>query len=183
MLPHRAILACLLLLAGSGAVLAVQPVLEFTVPPVAARGIEFTVTVEAAGLETGETLPLTLSLQPGDLVLHQDIEPGSNTIALSTTASGSARLEFRSPAGLLHTATIRVLPGILSILPPLLAIALAILFRQVVVAMLAAVWMGALFVAGFDPVAATLRTVDRYAFGALYDSGHVPILVSVQRAG
>ena len=79
-------LACLLLLAGCGAVLAAQPVLEFTVPPVAARGIEFTVTVEAAGLETGETLPLTLSVQPGDLVLHQEIGPGSNAIAVSTTA-------------------------------------------------------------------------------------------------
>ena len=90
MLPRRAILACLLLLAGSGAVLAVQPVLEFTVPPVAARGIEFTVAVEAAGLEAGETLPLTLSIKPGDLVVQQDIEPGSNTIAVSTTAGGTA---------------------------------------------------------------------------------------------
>ncbi len=177
MLPHRAVLACLLLLAGSGAVLAVQPVLEFTVPPVAARGIEFTVTVEAAGLETGETLPLTLSVQPGDLVLQQEIEPGSNTIVVSTTAGGSAQLEFRGPAGLLHTAHIRVLPGILSIIPPLLAIGLAIVFRQVVVAMLAAVWLGALFVAGFDPITATLRTVDRYAVGALNDPGHASIVI------
>ena len=78
---------------------------------------------------------------------------------------------------MLHTAHIRVLPGILSIIPPLLAIGLAILFRQVVVAMLAAVWLGALFVAGFDPIAATLRTVDRYAIGALNDSGHASIVL------
>lgn len=177
MLPHRIILAGLLLLAACGTALAVQPVLEFTVPPAAARGIEFTVTVDASGLEPGETLPLTLSIPPEGIVLRQEIKAGNNTLSVSTRAERSARLEFRSPAGLLHTAEVRMLPGILSILPPLLAIILAVLFRQVVVAMLSAVWLGALFVAGFNPIDATLRTVDRYALGALQDSGHASIVL------
>jgi len=175
--PYRIILVCLLLLAASGTALALQPVLDFTVPPAAARGIGFAVTVEAQGLEPGETLPLTVSIQPGGTVLQQEIQPGSNTLTVSIRTGGSAHLQFHSPAGLVHEAHIRVLPGILSIIPPLLAIALAILFRQVVVAMLAAVWLGALFVAGFDPVTATLRTVDRYAVGALNDPGHASIVL------
>ncbi len=64
-----------------------------------------------------------------------------------------------------------------SLLPPLLAIALALVVRQVLIALAAGVWLGALFVEGFDPLRATLRSIDRYAVEAAADADHASILI------
>jgi len=62
-------------------------------------------------------------------------------------------------------------PGWFSLLPPLVAILLALIFREVVVSLFAGVWLGALAVAGFNPVAATWRVIDEFAVPALGDTG------------
>ena len=59
-----------------------------------------------------------------------------------------------------------LIPGWFSLLPPILAIALALIFREVITALFAGVWLGALAVAGFNPLAATgrlLATGERWA--------------------
>ncbi len=69
-------------------------------------------------------------------------------------------------------------PGWLSLLPPLAAIVLALLFREVVLSLFAGIWLGALFIAEWDPLAATLSAVDTYALGALtQDADHVAVVV------
>lgn len=50
--------------------------------------------------------------------------------------------------------------GVLALAPPLLAIALAMYTRQVLVSLFAGVWIGALMVAGLNPVAATALSID-----------------------
>ena len=70
-----------------------------------------------------------------------------------------------------------VLPGWFSILPPLLAIALALIFREVVVSLFAGIWLGALFVAGLNPIAATLRTIDSFVAPALAHPDHAAIVI------
>jgi Na+/H+ antiporter NhaC len=64
-----------------------------------------------------------------------------------------------------------------SLLPPLLAIALAIASRDVVVSLLAAVFTGALLVHGPNPLTAFARTIDSYVLGALVDADHAAILI------
>ena len=44
-----------------------------------------------------------------------------------------------------------LIPGWFSVLPPILAILLALIFREVITALFAGVWLGALAVAGFNP--------------------------------
>ena len=69
-------------------------------------------------------------------------------------------------------------PGWLSLLPPIAAIIMALIFREVVISLFVGVWLGALFLAGWDPLEATLRSVDTFAVGALADSSdHVAIVV------
>jgi Na+/H+ antiporter NhaC len=58
-----------------------------------------------------------------------------------------------------------------------MAIALALLFREVVISLLAGIWLGALYTTGWNPLAALGRSLDRYVVGALTDTGHVMILV------
>ena len=50
--------------------------------------------------------------------------------------------------------------GVLALAPPLLAIVLAMTTRQTLVSLFAGVWIGALLVAGYDPIAATALTMD-----------------------
>lgn len=70
-----------------------------------------------------------------------------------------------------------VLPGWLSLLPAFVAIALALIFKEVVVSLFFGVWFGALFVAGLNPIGATLRSVDTFIVPALADPDHAAILV------
>ena len=68
-------------------------------------------------------------------------------------------------------------PGWLSLLPPIVAILLALWLREVVVSLFAGVWLGALLLAGFDPLQATLASIERFALGALTeDADHVTII-------
>jgi len=74
-------------------------------------------------------------------------------------------------------AAVAPTPDWTSLLPPLVAIALALAVRQVLIALAAGVWLGALFVEGFDPLRATLRSIDRYAVEAAADADHASILI------
>jgi Na+/H+ antiporter NhaC len=71
------------------------------------------------------------------------------------------------------------MPGWLSLIPPLVAIVLALVFREVITALFAGVWLGALAVAGFNPLAATWRLIDHFVVPALgdVDGGHTQIVV------
>jgi len=68
-------------------------------------------------------------------------------------------------------------PGWLSIVPPLAAIALALIFREVVISLFAGIWLGALFLSQYDPVRATLSVIDRFVIEALGDPDHIAIIV------
>jgi Na+/H+ antiporter NhaC len=69
-------------------------------------------------------------------------------------------------------------PGWLSLLPPLAAILLALLTREVVISLFAGIWLGALFLVDWNPLAATLTSVDRFAFESLATNpDHVSIVM------
>lgn len=69
------------------------------------------------------------------------------------------------------------LPAWTSILPPLLAIVLALLFRHVLVALALGVWLGAFLISGFSPWGSFTRFLDTYIVNAIADRGHASILV------
>ena len=64
----------------------------------------------------------------------------------------------------------------ISIIPPVLAIGLALLTRQVVVALFLGIWVGASLVEG-NPASALLRVGDQYLVGALADASHAAIIL------
>lgn len=69
------------------------------------------------------------------------------------------------------------LPAWTSVLPPLLAIVLALAFRHVLLALIAGVWLGAFLLTGLSPVSSFARLLDTHIVGAVADRGHVSILV------
>ncbi len=67
--------------------------------------------------------------------------------------------------------------GFLSILPPLVAIVLAIATRQVYASMFIAIWLGATFLNGYNPFLGLLRSLDNYMIGSVADPWYAQVLV------
>ncbi len=72
---------------------------------------------------------------------------------------------------------IRVIPGWLSIFPPLLAIFLALVIRQVIVSLSLGIFSGALIYYNLDPLTALLRFADTLMLNVLIDKDHMFIIV------
>ncbi len=70
-----------------------------------------------------------------------------------------------------------VFPGWVSIVPPLFAILLALLLRQVLVALLSGIYIGLLFIYNFNPVIALLRLIDTNLFNAIIDPDHMYVIL------
>lgn len=74
-------------------------------------------------------------------------------------------------------ASVRVIPGWFSIIPPLLAIALALIIRQVLVSLMAGIFVGAVFIYNYNPFLAFLRMADTIVIESLIDEAHMLIIV------
>ncbi len=94
------------------------------------------------------------------------------TISLPSTGNYSVRYEGVT----LAQQEVRVIPGILSIIPPLLAIALALIIRQVIVSLLLGIFIGAVFVFDYNFGSAFLRVIDTYIINALFDKSHLQVI-------
>ncbi len=67
-------------------------------------------------------------------------------------------------------------PGWLSLLPPLVAIGLALVTREVVLSLFAGIWIGAVIVAGFNPLTGTAGSLE-FLVEALVDEYHIAIIL------
>jgi Na+/H+ antiporter NhaC len=72
---------------------------------------------------------------------------------------------------------IRIYPGFLTILPPLIAIFLALIFRQVLPALCIGIWFGTSLLAGLNPWTGLVRLIDTYLVEAMTDKDHVRIII------
>lgn len=105
------------------------------------------------------------------------LNPGENKIE-GIVIRSREQLPIRVEAGgLAVPVTARFLSGWVSILPPLFAIVLALVFREVVISLFAGVWLGAFLWTGLNPFTAVLRSVDTFALPELADSDHAAIII------
>ena len=104
-----------------------------------------------------------------------NVSTGNIDTLLTINESGNYSVTF--PELNIETLTIRVLPGLLSIIPPLLAILMALIFRQVIVSLIFGVYIGAVFIYNYNPLTALLRLIDKYIISAISDTSHIQIIV------
>ena len=145
------------------------PALAIEAPSLVVAGDEFEVTL--GGLAPGERW----TLRAGDESL-EGVAEGPEAKAAVALASGNSALRLRVGERRAE-ASVRAVPGWMSLLPPLLAILLALALRHVVLALALGVFAGAFVVHDYDPLAGLLRTVDHYAVGAAGDADHASILI------
>ena len=146
-------------------------------PKVILSSVPFTVTVR--GLSDLSALAEVRDAQ-GNLLASRSVGPGQTRELRDLSVESRDALPLSVRIGDSVEAFSRpVVPGWFSILPPLIAILLALLFKEVVTALVAGIWLGALAVAGFNPIQATWRLIDQYVVPALSntDSGHTQIVV------
>ncbi len=99
-------------------------------------------------------------------------EPSRNLIQeISSNITPAAAVEVAAGA------EVTQLPAWTSILPPLLSILLALLFRHVLVALALGVWLGAFLISDLSFVRSFARLFDTHVINAIADPGHATILV------
>jgi Na+/H+ antiporter NhaC len=166
-------LACLLLLSFLPVQAFAQEVHE--PPSVILKGVPFELSIRG-GTDAStwfEVRSATGSvLSAGTVQAYDSISTASMTVASRGDLPLTVLIGDTS-----HEIDATFTSGWFSILPPLLAIALALIFREVVTALFAGVWLGALAVAGFNPISGTGRLIDQFVVPAVANPDHASIMV------
>lgn len=70
-----------------------------------------------------------------------------------------------------------LIPGILSVLPPLIAIVLSLLYRNVIISLFTGIWFGVTVLNQYNPLNGLLRSLDKYILAAVADKSHASIIL------
>jgi len=149
---------------------------EIETPPVALTGVG--VVVSANGVEPGAVHRLF-----ADSVEREATADDAGTVTFAEVTfdrAGNVDLTIRSASGEALGSELRVLPGWVSVTPPVLAILVALALRNVVPALLLGVWFGAAALTSFTPrgiFSALLDSFQIYVTRALADPDHAAIIL------
>lgn len=162
----------------------------FLLAPISAQGQEIELEASGASL-TGGALNINVSVVDGSTsavdvevlldgrkVATERLVTGSHGLKLTVDElpAGKHHVEVRSADSSAETDVI-VLPGWFSIIPPIVAITLALIFKNVLLSLFLGVWVGAIFINDWQPFTALARLVDYYVVNALTDPARAQILL------
>jgi Na+/H+ antiporter NhaC len=149
---------------------------EVDAPAVILKGIRFSITVRTP--RSLDSLPVVLLAGDGSVLRQTTIAPVGESVFRDLVVSDKSVLPLTVVVGDSRTELARPLvPGWFSILPPLMAIALALISHEVVSSLFLGVWLGCVFLAGYNPFAAILMTIERFIRPALADPDHAAIVL------
>jgi len=152
------------------ALLAAAPVrvLAASVPRAVIDGIPFAYEPDPrfVGEYGAVDLPVTVVVDGAVVYTGTSAALLADPPALTVRGTGMHAVVTRA-GGTSFETEVRAINGLLSLIPPLVAILFALAFRQVIVALLAGVWLGSLILTGWQPIESILRIVDHYVVGTL----------------
>ena len=122
-----------------------------------------------------DTVNLIVKGEKWQVTFYSKVE--NNEAVISVILPGSGEYSFFLYESNQKSISKPVYPGWFSILPPLTAIFLALVFRQVIVALFAGIYIGLLFIYNFNPFTALLRLIDTNLFNVLIDPDHMYIIL------
>jgi Na+/H+ antiporter NhaC len=120
---------------------------------------------------------VVLVLMAGLSVAKGGIVPTDGAAPTDIQAASSRNIASGGAADVARGVETTELPAWASILPPFVAIVLALLFRHVLLALVVGVWLGAFLISGFSPLTSFARLLDTHIIDAIAERGHVSILV------
>ncbi len=148
------------------------------------------VSFEPEGLILGQ-VPFSATLTVAPDYIGQELlitglkgEPRRITLLKPTlTVSGLImdRVGRRTITLTLETArfdyTVRVIPGLLSLIAPIAAIALALISRQMILSLFVGVWAGVTIIYAYNPISGFFHSLDEYIVTSLANPGHAAIVI------
>ena len=151
-----------------------QTELRIEVPSLVLTGIPFQLTVTAVDAEGNpvsgyEGTPSVTGLASGSF-------DGLRIEEAVVDAGGRHTLRVQDRA-LSAEAEVRAIPGILSILPPILAITFALMFRQVVLSLFSGIWLAATFIHDYNILAGFFAVLTHFIINAITTKSQAQILV------
>lgn len=177
-LSHVGVCLSLIILWSGTALPSYAQQVQLNVPEVVLTDIVFDIQLDA-------TLADSLLPAPLDVRVNGESYPitytGEVATVKATVASrGSVTVEARY-----HTATIaqtetRAIPGWLSILPPVIVIAIALVTKRVIPSLFLGIWVGAIFAIGFSFYGVGMGLLDAfevYIKNAVTDGDHASIML------
>lgn len=157
--------------------LSAAPLLEVDTGTVTLSGGPLRLKLESSDFEPDEKVELKVYLD-GRLVDERPLEPGEHELVIDTPELTVGRHLVRvEGAETSAEREIRVIPGWLSVLPPLIAIGLALIFKDVLVSLFVGVYCGALFLYSWNPFTAFARSIDHFIVPSLADPDNAAIIV------
>ena len=145
-------------------------------PAFALTGVKAEFSIE--GLKEDSSQPVQFKA----VVNNQTIDSGvalpkdlkTLKLAIPTCGNNNLTLTVADQTG---TTRVRCIPGWLSILPPVVAIILALITREVISSLFLGTVIGATFVFSYNPFIGFLRTLDKYLLGSVADTAHSAIII------
>ncbi len=68
-------------------------------------------------------------------------------------------------------------PSLPSLIPPLLAISMALITREVILSLFCGIWIGSTMMTGYNPISGLLATIDTHIINSIIDSDQAKILL------
>ena len=155
--------------------------LEIETPPIGLTDVPMEIVITGAGasgvvaVSVGEESIWATADADGRAVVTNIKVDAVGPVAISATLNGES-----------VTTELRVLPGWISVMPAFLAIAVALLIRNVVPALLLGLWLGATALVSFNWSGAGKGLLDTFAvfiMQALADSDHAAIICFTMMIG
>jgi len=151
-----------------------QAALRIEAPELVLAGIPFTLQVQAVDAEGN---PLSSYEEPISITgLSRGEFEGLGIKKAIIETTGRHTLQVQSGA-LSAEVELRAIPAVLSILPPILAITPALVFRQVAVSLFAGIWLAATFLYDYDVVAGFFGVLTHFVIGAVTTKSQAQIVV------
>jgi len=140
-------------------------------------GLPLALTVRIIDVADAELVPLETFLDGRSIDLRT-LSAGEHEIVLDHVelSSGNHSLEVATE-GARAQASVRVISAWFSILPPLVAIGLALITKEVLLSLFLGVFSGALFLNHWQPLTALARTIDHYVAASVANPDQAAILV------
>ncbi len=154
---------------------------EIDAPKVFLSGIPATVTVT----DVAPGADVRLDVGGERYLAGADVDGQAVFDELVVAATGSVNVNASS-GGASAGTSVRVIPGWISVMPPLLAIFIALVFRNVIPALLMGMWLGATAMQSFTLEGALWGLLDSfqvYTGGAIADADHASIILFTMMIG
>jgi len=166
---------------SAGSIAAASPPshIELTPPRLALRGVPFSVDLLVEGIDAPEGTAVEIrGADPSRLLAQGELDANARASLKieAATDDGAYTVTLPDHPGARASLSLRTIPGWMTLIPPFLAIVLALLFHQVVPALVAGIWSGAWIYYG-GPLVGALRLIDHYVVNALADTDHVSIVI------